>query len=92
MSMQELAPPTIQEIERDLAAFETQYGIKTVDFVEAGCCGHGVDEDDAVNWSYLVEQLKFFRRGEVISSYSRVTPAPLLENRDSAADRLALAA
>ena len=92
MSVQQLSPPTVEEIERDLAEFEAQYQISTADFVVAAYCVPGVDEDDAVNWSYLIEQLKFFRRIEVVSSYSRVDPAPLLENCDTTSDRLALVA
>jgi len=89
MPVQQLAPPTVSEIERDIAAFETQYQVSTRAFVEADGRVSEIDEDDAVDWFYLVEQLKFLRRGEVISSYSRAANSSSLKNCVDVMDRLA---
>ena len=92
MSVQQIAPPTIDEIERALRAFETQYRISTPAFIEADGRISDVDEDDAVEWAYLVEQLQCLREVEVRFSYSRIKGETTLQNNDSIIDRLALAA
>jgi hypothetical protein len=92
MSIQHLAPPTIDEVEHALRALETQYGITTPAFIEVEGRVPNVDEDDAVEWDYLVEQLRCLREVEVKFSYSRIKGETTLMNNDSVMDRLALAA
>ena len=58
MSVQQLAPPTLDEIVDDLKEFEKRYGISTVDFVAQNGMVSAVDDDDATEWLYRVEQFR----------------------------------
>jgi hypothetical protein len=62
MPVQQLIPPTIAEVEQSIASFERQYGITTPDFL-ASTNSTFIDDDDAVEWLYCVEQLKVLREG-----------------------------
>jgi hypothetical protein len=90
MPVQIVTPtPTIGEIERELRALECKYGISTPAFISAEGRLESIDEDDAVEWAYLVEQFECLRDAEVKFSYSQITGDGSLKNCDSAMDRLA---
>ncbi|MGD0521006.1 MAG: hypothetical protein ABSA48_07095 [Terracidiphilus sp.] len=89
MSVQQLAPLTISEIARELAFYEVQYGTTTAAFLAAE--GHipEIDEDDAVEWFYRVEQLRVLRLVDSKCPYSRIERGTPLENCDNMMDCLA---
>lgn len=89
MSVHQLVPPTISEIARELASYEEQYGITTAAFLAADGSIPDVDEDDAVEWLYRVEQLRVLQQADSVSPYSRVERGISLKNCDSMLDRLA---
>jgi hypothetical protein len=49
--------PTIAEVTRKIAEFEDMYGLSTEVFVTHDSLSANVDEDDAMEWNYLHEQL-----------------------------------
>jgi hypothetical protein len=58
MPVQQLAPPTIDEIVADIKDFERKYGVSTLDFLKVDGDIDSVDEDDAIEWLYRVEQFR----------------------------------
>jgi len=89
MPVQQIAPPTIIEIARELASYEEQYGITTAKFLEEDCRIPEIDEDDAVEWFYRVEQLRVLQEVDCMRPYSRVERGVSLKNHDSVMDCLA---
>lgn len=78
MSVEQLAPLSIEEIRRELASYEEQYQVSTSTFLEKDGCIPGIDEDDAVEWLYRVEQLRVLQEPKVVSPYARsVDASPL---------------
>jgi hypothetical protein len=63
MPVQQLAPPTLNEIVDDLRGFERKYQISTVDFLAKDGLILEVDDDDAVEWLYRVEQFRALQQG-----------------------------
>lgn len=62
MPVQQLAPPTLNDIVSDLQEFERKYGITTVDFLAKDGLVSEVDDDDAVEWLYRVEQFRVLQQ------------------------------
>lgn len=89
MPVQQLAPPTMIEIARELASYEEQYQITTAAFLSKGGCIPEIDEDDAVEWLYRVEQLRVLQQLDSMRPYSRVERGTSLKNHDSVMDCLA---
>ena len=88
MPVEQLATPTISEIGRELAAYQEQYGITTEQFLAGeGVCE--VDEDDANDWYYRVEQLRVLRQVQFVHPYAQVEKGTSLKNCDSKMDCLA---
>jgi len=49
--------PTIEGVTRQMQAFEFRYSITTDEFLRQDGLDNRVDEDDAIQWQYLREQL-----------------------------------
>jgi hypothetical protein len=62
MPVQQTAPLTLDEIVGEIREFERKYNISTVTFVAADGEIDEVDEDDAVEWLYRVEQFRTLQR------------------------------
>jgi hypothetical protein len=73
MSVQQIAPLTLGEIVEDLRKFEKAYNISTVAFVAADGLIEEVDEDDAVEWLYRVEQFRTLQQSPKTSRTERAT-------------------
>jgi hypothetical protein len=89
MSVQQLAPPTRSEIMRELAFYENQYQITTDAFLAAEGRIPEIDEDDAVEWHYRVEQLRVLQQIESSRPYSCAVRVQSLKNCESMMDCLA---
>jgi hypothetical protein len=92
MPVEQLAPPTLTEVERDIAVYEDRYQMTTADFLAADGCVSGIDEDDAVEWLYRAEQRRVLQEPEFSSPYSRCDRAKPLNgctNVMDVMDRLA---
>ena len=89
MSVQQLAPPTRSEIARELAFYENRYQITTAAFLAEEGCIPDIDEDDAVEWLYRIEQLRVLQQVDLRRPYSCAVRVQSLENRESMMDRLA---
>lgn len=88
MPVQQLSPPTITEILRELTSYEEQYGVSTAMFLTAEESLPEIDEDDAVEWLYRAEQLRVLRDADRVRSYSHLERGTL-KNEECMADRLA---
>ncbi len=53
MPIQELAPPTLQEVVELISQLENQYQITSSEFLNAG---EHIPEDEASEWKYLLQQ------------------------------------
>ncbi len=85
MPIQQLAPPTLNEINQELAQFEGRFHISTEEFLASEQHGAQIDEDDAVQWLFLVEQRRVLRA----NPYLRSETGKSLKNCYSVLDRLA---
>lgn len=79
MPVQQLAPPSVADIRRDLFNLEQKYSTSTAAFVAADGYVPGIDEEDAVEWLYRAEQLRVLEEPEVFSPYSRTERATTLK-------------
>ena len=70
MSVQKRNAPTIEEVARARREFEIRYEMDTETFLQQGCDDGVVDEDDAMQWEYLSEQLEVLRAAAVVHMYS----------------------
>lgn len=86
MPVEQLAPPTISEIARELTSYEEQYGITTAEFLAEDGRFPEIDEDDAVEWLYRVEQLRVLQDIESMRPYSRSERGVSLKNCNSVMD------
>jgi hypothetical protein len=89
MPVEQFAPPTIDEIRRDLAAYEQRYNMSTSEFLKRDGCVVGIDEDDAVEWLYRAEQIRFLQEQAVVSPYAHLEHAVPLKTCTDTMDRLA---
>ncbi len=89
MPVQQLAPPSVAEITRELALYEKRYNTTTAVFLESEGAIPEIDEDDAVEWQYRVEQLRALQQTEAARPYSRARRGVSLENDDCVMDCLA---
>ena len=62
MPVQQLASPTLSDVVSDLREFERKYGITTLDFLAKDGLIPEVDDDDAVEWLYRVEQFRVLQQ------------------------------
>jgi hypothetical protein len=81
MPVQQLALPTLNEVANELREFERKYGITTVDFLEKDGLLSDVDDDDAVEWLYFVEQFRVLQQTKGGSSDTRTEHATSLNSR-----------
>jgi hypothetical protein len=89
MPVQQLASPSITDIVRELTSYEEQYGVSTDDFLAAEGRLPEIDEDDAVEWLYRIEQLRVLREVDCMHPYSRLERGTSLKNEECMMDRLA---
>ena len=61
MPVQQLPPPTIAEVEKDIADYERKYNMTTAAFLALTEADPSIDEDDAMEWAYRAEQLAALR-------------------------------
>jgi hypothetical protein len=71
--------------------FERLYGMSTETFLEHGCLGSEVDEDDAAQWKYLREQMSALKEASVLTLYSSAPRGrqAMLKNFDCSLEPLA---
>jgi len=62
--------PTIEDVTRQMEAFEFRYSISTDDFLRQSSPEIRVNEDDAMQWRYLREQLSALQEAAVERLYS----------------------
>jgi hypothetical protein len=91
MPIQRRSAPTLEGVARQIKAFEIRYNMDTEAFLEQGCDGSAVDEDDAMQWEYLHEQLVVLREAAVETLYAAQLEGreTLLQNVDTAPELLA---
>jgi hypothetical protein len=89
MPVQQLAPPTLNEISQETARFEERFGVSTAEFLANENALPEIDEDDAVEWLYLAEQLKALQQVAAASPYARNEVGKALKNSLCVMDRLA---
>ncbi|MFP5276767.1 MAG: hypothetical protein ACLGPM_06610 [Acidobacteriota bacterium] len=89
MPIQKLTPPTLDEINRAIAGFEERSQMTSEDFVQMEQPVSQLDEDDAVEWLYLIEQRRALRNAARVQPYSRSQAGKSLKNCHDVLDRLA---
>lgn len=89
MPVQQVAPPTFNDISQEIARFEDRFGISTAEFLAAANPLPQMDEDDAVEWQYLAEQRKALQQVASAFLYSHAAVGKTLRNSPCALDRLA---
>jgi hypothetical protein len=62
--------PTIEGVTRKMKAFEFRYRITTDEFLRTDTPECSVDEDDAMEWRYLREQLSALQEAAIERLYS----------------------
>jgi len=62
--------PTIEGVTRQMQAFEFRYSITTDEFLRQDGLDNRVDEDDAIQWQYLREQLSALQDAAIERLYS----------------------
>lgn len=87
MPIQRRGTPTYEGVERQIQAFERLYNLDTSSFM-SDCHNTTVDEDDAVQWSYLVDQREVLIDAAVGMLYGRDETAEL-KNCDDMQELLA---
>jgi hypothetical protein len=89
MSIQRRSAPTIAGVARQIAAFEAAYDLDTKVFLIRDFRSCNVDEDDAMEWSYLCDQLRVLREDALESMYAAGEDQVRLENFDDCPELLA---
>jgi hypothetical protein len=91
MPVTQLAPPTLDEIVDDLKKFEKKYHISTVDFLAEDGLTDAVDDDDATEWLYRVEQFRMLQQGQHARSSrtERATSVSICTNVNDVMEQLA---
>lgn len=74
--------PTIEGVTSDMQAFEFRYKITTEEFLRQDCHGGPVDEDDAMQWRYLREQLSALKDAALESLYAAPSRGHAVELRN----------
>lgn len=87
MPVEQIAPPTLAEIAQNLKEYEKKYRISTVDFLEVDGEIAEVDDDDAMEWLYLVEQFRSLQQGRNVQT-SRTERATSVRGCISANDAM----
>ena len=62
--------PTIEGVTRQMQAFEFRYSISTEEFLRQEFAEFSVNEDDAMQWHYLREQLSALQDASIERLYS----------------------
>ena len=88
MTILRRSAPTLTGVARQLAAFERQYSISTADFTADDERSNDVDEDDAMQWMYLLEQLSALQEAAVGRLYSAVSFREPLRNEENSPELL----
>jgi hypothetical protein len=86
MPVEQIAQPSIDEIRRDLKAYEDKYSMSTAAFIAVNGCVDQIDEDDAVEWLYRAEQLRVLEEPVAHSPYSRNERPKELKNCSDASE------
>jgi hypothetical protein len=87
MPIQRRSAPTLEGVNRQIEAFEHQYKIDTDVFLN-DCHNVSVNEDDAMEWAYLVEQRSALLDAAIGTLYGSADVEEL-ENSDSSLELLA---
>lgn len=89
MPVQRRSTPTLAGVARQIKAFEVQYCMSSAEFVGNEDRAYSVDEDDAMQWLYLIEQLSALQEAAVGTLYSTVYDSGPLQNSESSPELLA---
>jgi hypothetical protein len=89
MPIQGRSTPTLTGVARQIRSFEVLYGIDTAVFIRNDEQSCNVDEDDAMQWFYLIEQLSALQEAAVGTLYSAVYDRGPLQNSENSPELLA---
>jgi len=70
MQIKRRSLPTIVDVTRQMEAFELRYSISTGEFLRQDFAESRVNEDDAMRWRYLHEQLSALHEAAIERMYS----------------------
>lgn len=89
MSIQRRNAPTLDGVLRAIAAFERHYDVETSVFTLNDRRSAQVDEDDATEWLYLIEQANVLAESAVGNMYATASEGVLLHNVPDPSELLA---
>lgn len=83
MQIKRRNPPTIEGVTRKMQAFEFRYHITTEEFLRTDSPESSINEDDAMEWRYLREQLSALQEDAIEQRYRAGHNAPLTNCENS---------
>jgi hypothetical protein len=89
MPFQRRCTPTIAGVTLQISEFERRYRLESDAFVMHDLRSAHVDEDDGMQWLYLIEQLRVLREAAVGTLYSAGAESGPLENQESSPEQFA---
>lgn len=91
MQIKRRSMPTIEGVTRQIQAFEFRYSISTEEFLRKDFAECPVNEDDAMQWRYLREQLSALKDAAVERLYSALPTGSKarLKNSENSSELLA---
>lgn len=88
MTIQRREAPTLESVVQKIADFEHRYRIETAVFTLNDHRSNHVDEDDAMEWLYLIEQVCALADSAVGSLYATASVGRLLDNVEDSSELL----
>ena len=89
MPIQRRSAPTLDEVARQIKVFESRYEINTETFKLNDNRSSHVDEDDGMEWFYLIHQLNALTEAAVGRLYSTGYASGPLQNHENSTELLA---
>ena len=89
MALQRRCTPTLGGVTLQIREFERHYRLESDVFVQHDFRSTHVDEDDGIQWLYLIEQQRVLREAAVGDLYSTSAESGPLENQDSSPEQFA---
>jgi hypothetical protein len=89
MPIQRRSAPTLSGVARQIEIFERRYDISTDVFLLNDHRSRQVDENDGMQWSYLIEQREVLTEVAVGQLYANGCDSGPLKNRETSPELLA---
>ena len=70
MPIEKRNAPTMEQVASERRELELRYEMSTETFLKYGCDNKTVDEDDAMQWEYLNEQMEVLQAAAVEKLYA----------------------